>query len=183
MLVTDRLHPYLSMSPGTSLLPLWDISREDAASEARPVFLAYRWRLLSVRYLWQLNQLESTAFCFQITLKALEFGGLFLKYWIKTNTQLIYIILTAFPFHFSSQKKNLNVTNNVRGLRIWSGVSDLSTRRRYLQTWRGPSGHCNALRLYRNSLCFPLAVRSCWASREHHLLGDGEFAIARDATP
>lgn len=52
-----------------------------------------------------------------------------------------------------------------------------------LITWRGPSARCNALRLYRNPLCFPLAVCSCWASRERHLLGDGEFAIAQDATP
>lgn len=48
----DSLHPHLSMSPCISLLPLWDTSREEAASEARPVFRAYRWRLPSVRYLW-----------------------------------------------------------------------------------------------------------------------------------
>lgn len=38
----DSLHPHLSMSPCISLLPLWDMSREEAASEARPVFRAYR---------------------------------------------------------------------------------------------------------------------------------------------
>lgn len=40
--VIDGLHPYLSTSPCTSLLPLWDISREEATSEARPAFRAYR---------------------------------------------------------------------------------------------------------------------------------------------
>lgn len=42
---------YLSMSPCTSLLPRWDISREEVTSEARPAFRAYRWRPPSVRYL------------------------------------------------------------------------------------------------------------------------------------
>lgn len=54
----DRLNPYLSMSPWTSLLPLWDMSREEVTSDDRPVFRAYRWRPPSVRYLWEDNQLE-----------------------------------------------------------------------------------------------------------------------------
>lgn len=55
----DGLHPYLSMSPCISLLPLWDASREGAAgSEARPAFRAYKCRPPSVRYLRDGSQLE-----------------------------------------------------------------------------------------------------------------------------
>lgn len=57
--VIDGLHPYLSTSPCTSLLPLWDISREEATSEARPAFRAYRWRPPSVRYLWEDSRLRN----------------------------------------------------------------------------------------------------------------------------
>ncbi len=68
----DRLHPYLSMSPCTSLLPLWDISREEAMSEPRPAFRAYRWRPPSVRYLWEENSLEGVGVWPQFGIKSLS---------------------------------------------------------------------------------------------------------------
>lgn len=63
------LHPYLSMSPWISLLPLWDVSLEEATSEARLAFRAYRWRPPSVRYLSEEDQLEEVDDQFQCDIK------------------------------------------------------------------------------------------------------------------
>lgn len=73
--VIDRLHPYLSMSPWISLLPLWDISPEEATSEARLAFRAYRWRPPSVRYLSEENQLEEVDVQSECDIKNLSYAA------------------------------------------------------------------------------------------------------------
>lgn len=46
--------------------------------------------------------------------ESFELGAIFIKYRIKTNIQLIYTILTAFPFLFSLTKKKSRQCNKQR---------------------------------------------------------------------